>query len=290
MSLRSPPTPLNRHVIADAVALALREDLGLAGDVTTNSTVSETALATADIRARQDGTISGLDVAKAAFLSLDPDVAFTVQATDGARVKSGDVVARVSGSARALLTGERVALNFMGRMSGIATLTARFVAAVSETNATIVDTRKTTPGLRAFEKYAVTCGGGANHRSGLFDAILIKDNHIVAAGSLDAAITRARQAGGHMLKTEVEVDTIEQLRDVLTHKIDVVLLDNMTPAELKKAVALVKGQVVTEASGGVNLETVATIAKTGVDLISIGALTHSAPVFDLGLDFQANKA
>ncbi len=282
--------PLSRHVIADAVRVALREDLGLAGDVTTNATVSKTATAIADIRSREDGIISGLGVAKAAFQALDPDVKFTEKVRDGTRVKSGDVIARATGSARALLTAERVALNFVGRMSGIATLTGRYVAAVSETTAKIIDTRKTTPGLRAFEKYAVICGGGTNHRSGLFDAILIKDNHIIAAGGLKAAITRARQAGGHMLKIEVEVDTLDQLKEVLTHKIDAVLLDNMSPTELKKAVALVAGEALTEASGGVNLKTVAAIAQTGVDLISIGALTHSAPVFDVGLDFQTKTA
>ncbi len=287
MSQNAPPAPLSPHIIVDAVMAALSEDLGLAGDVTTNATVPETATAVADIRARENGIVSGLDVARAAFKALDPDVEFTEIAADGAAVKAGDVVATISGSARALLTAERVALNFIGRMSGIATLTRRYVDAVSGTTATIVDTRKTTPGLRAFEKYAVTCGGGANHRSGLFDAILIKDNHIVASGGLAAAITRARQSSGHMLKIEVEVDTLDQLKEVMKHNVDAVLLDNMTPATLKNAVSLVAGKALTEASGGVNLETVTAIAQTGVDLISIGALTHSAPVFDVGLDFQA---
>lgn len=284
------PVPLSPHLIVDAVMTALAEDLGLAGDVTTNATVSENATAVADIRAREDGIISGLDVARTAFEALDPEIEFTETVRDGATVKAGDVVATISGSARALLTAERVALNFVGRMSGIATLTRRYVDAVSGTKARIIDTRKTTPGLRAFEKYAVTCGGGANHRSGLFDAILIKDNHIVAAGGLEAAITRARQASGHMFKIEVEVDTLDQLIDVMKHTVDAVLLDNMAPDDLRRAVALVAGKALTEASGGVNLDTVAAIAQTGVDLISIGALTHSAPVFDVGLDFQAKTA
>jgi len=287
MTKNASPRALSRPVIADAVMAALREDLGLAGDVTTNATVPESAAAVADIRAREEGVIAGLDVAKATFEALDPNASFEARVNDGAAVTAGDVILTVSGLARALLTAERVALNFVGRMSGIATLTRRHVDAISGTKATIIDTRKTTPGLRAFEKYAVTCGGGANHRSGLFDAILIKDNHIVAAGGLEAAITRARLASGHLLKIEVEVDTLDQLKEVLKHNVDVVLLDNMTPDVLEQAVALVAGQALTEASGGVNLETVGAIAQTGVNLISIGALTHSAPVFDVGLDFQA---
>lgn len=277
------PAPL----VARAVTDALAEDLGLAGDITTEATVSPEARAKAVLATRKPGVVSGLVVAEAAFRALDAGVAFTPEVADGAKVAAGAVLARIEGNARAVLTAERVALNFMGRMSGIATLTRAYVDKVAGTRAHIVDTRKTTPGLRAFEKYAVRCGGGHNHRVGLFDAVLIKDNHIVAAGSLSKAVERGRARCGHMLKIEVEVDTLTQLEEALRHDIDAVLLDNMAPAELKKAVALVDGRVTTEASGGVNLETVRAIAESGVDLISVGGLTHSAPVLDLGLDFLA---
>lgn len=281
------PLPrLPRPLVQTAIADALREDLGLAGDITTDATVPASARATAVIAARKPGVVSGLDLAEVAFRSLDPSVAFEINASDGTRAAAGSTIARVAGSARSLLSAERVALNFMGRLSGIATLTRAYVDAVAGTSATIVDTRKTTPGLRAFEKYAVRCGGGRNHRTGLFDAILIKDNHIVAAGGLSEAVQAARQHAGHMVKVEVEVDTLDQLRQALVHDIDVVLLDNMSPPTLREAVALVDGRVLTEASGGVDLSTVRAIAETGVDLISVGALTHSAPVLDLGLDFQ----
>jgi len=241
------------------------------------------------IAARKAGVVSGFDVAKAAFQIVDAGTSVTAERADGAVVAPGEVIARVKGNARALLTAERVALNFMGRMSGIASLTRRYADAVAGTRARIVDTRKTTPGLRAFEKYAVRCGGGHNHRTGLFDAVLIKDNHIVAAGGVAAAVERARAAAGHMVKIEVEVDTIDQLDEVLRHRIDAVLLDNMSPEMLKKAVKLVAGRCLTEASGGVNLDTVAAIAASGVDMISVGALTHSAPVLDIGLDFSPLK-
>jgi nicotinate-nucleotide pyrophosphorylase (carboxylating) len=277
-------------LIAAVIREALAEDLGLAGDITTNATVAPDAKAEAVIATRRDGVVSGLPLAEAAFRALDPHITFAIHMPDGARVSSGDVIATVSGNARAILTAERVALNFMGRMSGIATLTRKYCDAISGTHGKIADTRKTTPGLRAFEKYAVRCGGGQNHRSGLFDAILIKDNHIVAAGGLDAAIKAARAAAGHMLKIEVEVDTLEQLDQVLKHKVDAVLLDNMTPAQLKDAVKRVAGRCLTEASGGVNLDTVRAIAQTGVDMISVGALTHSAAVLDLGLDFKPHTS
>jgi nicotinate-nucleotide pyrophosphorylase (carboxylating) len=208
-----------------------------------------------------------------------------IEIDDGEAVKPGAVIARISGSARTLLTAERVALNFLGRLSGIATLTRQYVDRIAGTRAKIVDTRKTTPGLRAFEKYAVRCGGGYNHRVGLFDAVLIKDNHIIAAGGVAAAVRAAKAAAGHMTKIEVEVDTLAQLEIVMREKVDCVLLDNMKPADLAKAVNIVAGRCLTEASGGVNLETVKEIAQTGVDLISVGALTHSASVLDLGLDF-----
>ena len=264
---------------------ALDEDLGLAGDITTNATVAPSARAEAVIAARKPGTVAGLALAEAAFLALDPGVSFATEIGDAETIAAGGILARVSGNARALLSAERVALNFLGRMSGIATLTRRYVDAISDMTAKIVDTRKTTPGFRAFEKYAVRSGGGCNHRVGLFDAVLIKDNHIAAAGGITAAIKAARAAAGHMTKIEIEVDTIEQLEVVMREKVDCVLLDNMKSGDLAKAVKIVAGRCLTEASGGVNLDTVREIAATGVDLISVGALTHSAPVLDLGLDF-----
>lgn len=279
-------TRLPRIIVTRAVADALAEDLGLAGDITTDATVDAGATAKAVIAARRPGVLAGLDLAEAAFAAMDPSIMFTRAKADGDRIASGDVVASISGNARAILTGERVALNYLGRMSGIATLTRHYADAIAGTKAAIVDTRKTTPGLRAFEKYAVRCGGGQNHRTGLFDAILIKDNHIVAAGGVEAALTRARAHAGHMVKIEIEVDTLQQLDRVLEHKVDVILLDNMPPETLREAVARVAGRALTEASGGVNLDTVRDIAEAGVDLISVGALTHSAPVLDLGLDFE----
>lgn len=274
-------------LVVRAVTDALSEDLGTRGDLTTLSTVSADANASATFGARRAGVIAGLDVARAAFHALDPAVSFEALVRDGDGVDAGAVVARVSGAARSLLTGERVALNFLSHMSGIATQTRRFVDAVHGTDARIVDTRKTTPGLRAFEKYAVRCGGGHNHRSGLYDAILIKDNHIVAAGGVEAAVRAARAHAGHLVKIEVEVGDLDELKAALNHPIDAVLLDNMDPATLRQAVRIVNGAVTTEASGGVNLDTVRAIAESGVDLISVGALTHSAPILDLGLDFVA---
>ena len=285
MSEKTLLAPLHGPLVAKAVGDALAEDLGLAGDITTAATIPASATARACIRARQQGVVSGVAVASAAFHALDSAIAFEVRQPDGSNVEAGDVIAYIAGNARAILTAERVALNFMGRMSGIATLTRRYVEAISGTGALIVDTRKTTPGLRAFEKFAVRCGGGKNHRVGLFDAVLIKDNHIVAAGGIDKAIAAARSFAGHMVKIEIEVDTLKQLQVVMTHEVDAVLLDNMPPDTLRKAVAMVAGRALTEASGGVNFETVRSIAQTGVDLISVGALTHSAPVLDLGLDF-----
>lgn len=287
MTDRPQPAPLPETLISAAISVALAEDLGLAGDITTDATVAADTIADAVIATRQDGVVCGLQLANAAFRALDGNVSFSIKHADGSRVRSGDTIAIVTGSARAVLTAERVALNYMGRLSGIATLTREFVNAIAGTHAKIADTRKTTPGLRAFEKYAVRCGGGQNHRTGLFDAVLIKDNHIVAAGGLKHAIQSARASVGHLVKIEVEVDTLEQLDEVLAFDVDAVLLDNMTAAQLRKAVARVDGRCLTEASGGVNLETVRSIAETGVDMISVGALTHSAGVLDLGLDFQA---
>lgn len=290
--MTSTPEALNLPRLADglidrAIEAALAEDLGLAGDITSDATVPADAKAQAVIASREDGVISGLPLAKAAFAALDPSITFDCKIEDGAHVTPGQVVATIRGNARAILTAERVALNFMGRMSGIATLTRAYVEKTEGSSATIVDTRKTTPGLRAFEKYAVRCGGGRNHRTGLFDAILIKDNHIVAAGGAAQAIKAARAHAGHMVKVEIEVDTLDQLRDVLPFGPDAVLLDNMTTDQLREAVTITHGRALLEASGGVNLDTVAAIAKTGVDLISVGALTHSATVLDLGLDFES---
>lgn len=276
---------LPRLLTARAVEQALAEDLGTRGDLTSAATVPARAMAVATFGARSEGVIAGLAVAEAAFHAVDPRVEFKAEVDDGDRIAAGTIVARVAGPARALLTAERVALNFLCHMSGIATLTRRYVDAVAGTYARITDTRKTTPGLRAFEKYAVRCGGGANHRAGLFDAILIKDNHIIAAGGVAAAISAAHAHAGHMAKIEVEVDDLETLATVLRHPVDAVLLDNMDIATLRGAVEIVGRRTLTEASGGVTLETVRAIAETGVDLISVGALTHSAPILDLGLDF-----
>ena len=219
---------------------------------------------------------------------IAPGLRFTALVGDGSPVSPGDVVAEIEGSARAVLSAERVALNFLGRLSGIASLTNRFVQQVAGTECRIVCTRKTTPGLRAFEKYAVRCGGGFNHRYGLDDAVLIKDNHIAVAGGVAAALRSAKASVGHLVKIEIEVDTIAQLREVLAEGADVVLLDNMNIETLREAVALVEGAMLTEASGGVTLETVAAIAATGVDMVSVGALTHSPRVLDLGLDIQVH--
>lgn len=277
--------PLPAGLVTDAIARALAEDLGLAGDITTLATIPAQATATARIAARSTGVLSGLDLAREAFRQVDATVVVEPAKADGDRLAPGDAIAALSGPARAILTGERVALNFLGRMSGIATLTRAYADRIAHTRATVVDTRKTTPGLRAFEKYAVKCGGGGNHRIGLFDAILIKDNHIAASGGITAALEAARAHAGHLVKIEIEVDTLDQLREVDFDIADCVLLDNMTPAELREAVRYVAGRALTEASGGVTLDTVAAIAETGVDLISVGALTHSAPCLDLGLDF-----
>jgi nicotinate-nucleotide pyrophosphorylase (carboxylating) len=273
-------------LVERAVAAALEEDLGQAGDITTDPIIPAHATAEAEVVARKDGVIAGLDLAAASFKALDPDAQFVAGVADGAHATAGARIARVQGKARALLSAERVALNYLGHLSGIATLTAAYVAAIEGTKARIACTRKTTPGLRAFEKYAVRAGGGINHRFGLYDAVLVKDNHIAAAGGLAHALAKLRARTGHLVKVEVEVDTLDQLCEALHFPIDAVLLDNMDVATLKKAVALVNGRLLTEASGGVNLETVRKIAETGVDLISVGALTHSAPRLDLALEWR----
>lgn len=278
--------PLPAGLIADAVAAALAEDLGLAGDITTSATIPAEAMARGVIAARRPGVVAGLDVAAEAFAQVDPAILFEPVRADGDQLDAGAVVARIEGPARGTLTAERVALNFLGMMSGVATLTRRFVDAVEGTGAHIVCTRKTIPGLRAMQKYAVRAGGGRNHRFGLYDAVLIKDNHIAAAGGVGAAIVAAKRHVGHMVKVETEVTDLDELDEALAAGADIVLLDNMDLVRLAEAVSRCRGRAVTEASGGVSLETVREIAATGVDLISVGALTHSAPVLDLGLDFE----
>jgi nicotinate-nucleotide pyrophosphorylase (carboxylating) len=276
-----PPIP-----IEEAVRAALAEDLGRAGDVTTQAIIPANARARAAIVARQSGVVAGIQAARAAFALMDPQISFEAEVVDGARIAPGAVVAMIFGPARPILSAERVALNFLGQLSGVATLTARYVSAIAGAAARICDTRKTTPLLRALEKYAVRCGGGVNHRFGLDDAVLIKDNHVAVAGGVIPALKAAKANVGHLVKIEIEVDTLDQLREVLEEGADAVLLDNMTPNDLRSAVALVGGRMTCEASGGVTLANVAEIAKTGVDLISVGALTHSAPVFDFGLDIE----
>jgi nicotinate-nucleotide pyrophosphorylase (carboxylating) len=284
----APEFNLPRFLVEQAVAAALAEDLGGVGDITTDAIIPAESQGEASIVARKTGVIAGLDLAEAAFKSLDPEARFTRVVVEGGKVGAGGTIVKVAGKTRALLTGERTALNFLGRLSGIATLTAAYVAAIQGTRAKIVETRKTTPGLRAFEKYAVRCGGGMNHRFGLYDAVLVKDNHIAAAGGLASALQKLRARVGHLVRIEVEVDTLDQLEDALNFPIDAVLLDNMDVETLKKAVALVNGRVVTEASGGVTLENVGEIAKTGVDLISVGALTHSARSLDSSLEWMGS--
>lgn len=273
-------------LVERAVRAALAEDLGAAGDITTDAVVPADARGAAAIVARKKGVVAGQALAEAAFKTLDPDAEFTRIAADGSKVAAGGTIGRVAGRTRALLSAERTALNFLCRLSGIATLTADYVAAIEGTRAVIACTRKTTPSLRAFEKYAVRAGGGVNHRFGLYDAVLVKDNHIAAAGGLAAALGLLRARTGHMVKIEVEVDTLGQLEEALRYPIDAVLLDNMNIGTLKKAVALARGRVVTEASGGVTLETVREIAETGVDLISVGALTHSSRILDSSLEWE----
>jgi nicotinate-nucleotide pyrophosphorylase (carboxylating) len=266
---------------------ALREDLGRAGDITTDLVVPANATARADLMLRQGGVVSGLEVFAAALSALDPAVDVKFLASDGDRVPPGTVVAEVAGRARALLTAERVALNLFGRMCGIATQTATVVAAVTGTGVRIVDTRKTTPGLRSLEKYAVRCGGGHNHRFGLDDAVMIKDNHIAVAGGVSAAVERVRNGLGHVVAVEVEVETHEQFEEALAAGVDIVLLDNMTLAEVMAAVEVTAGRTVLEASGGITADNVADYARTGVDVISLGFLTHSAPALDVALEISS---
>ena len=276
--------PLPDLLIEPVVRAALAEDLGRAGDITSAACIDAEARLTARFANRNPGVVAGLACARLAVLALDPTATFEAAAADGEALPAGAVVARVEANARALLSAERTAINLLGRLCGVATLTRAYVEAVADTGAVITDTRKTTPGLRALEKYAVRCGGGVNHRFGLDDAILIKDNHVAAAGGVGPAVRRARAAAGHLVKVEVEVDGLDQLDEALAETPDVIMLDNFSLADLRAAVAVAKGKVVLEASGGVTLQTVRAIAKTGVDVISVGALTHSAPVLDIGLD------
>jgi nicotinate-nucleotide pyrophosphorylase (carboxylating) len=287
-NLMHPDAFLSPLAIEDAVRRALDEDLGRAGDITSNATIPETARARAVMLARQSGVIAGLPLAAATFRVLSADIGIEAHVRDGAAVAEGEPLLTITGPARAILAAERTALNFVGRLSGVATLTSDYVRHTAGTHLRICCTRKTTPGLRALEKYAVRCGGGFNHRYGLDDAILIKDNHLAVAGGVKAALERAAQHAGHLVTIEIEVDTLAQLGEVLeTGLADVVLLDNMEPSELAEAARLANGRVVLEASGGVTEETIAEIARTGVDYASSGALTHSAPNFDVALDIDA---
>ncbi len=279
--------PLPRIMLEPLVRNALLEDLGRAGDLTTDAIVPAETKAETVLVARQPGVIAGLDLARLAFELIDPAITVTIEKPDGSAVAPGDLIATVAGPARGILTAERVALNFLGHLSGVASATNSIVQSINGTKAQIVCTRKTTPGLRAVEKYAVRMGGGANHRFGLDDAVLIKDNHVAITGGVVEALKRARAHTGHLVKIELEVDLLEQLAQALEVGVDAVLLDNMTPAMLAEAVAMVKGRAITEASGRVNPETAPAIAASGVDLISVGWLTHSAAVLDIGLDFRA---
>jgi nicotinate-nucleotide pyrophosphorylase (carboxylating) len=286
-SLLHPDAFLSPLAIDEAVHRALDEDLGRAGDVTSTATIPEHAPARAIMVARQAGVIAGLPLAVATFQKLSPDIRIEAHGRDGAVVAKGLQLLTIDGPARAVLAGERTALNFVGRLSGVATLTADYVRHTAGTKLRICCIRKTTPGLRALEKYAVRCGGGFNHRFGLDDAILIKDNHVAVAGGIRAVLERARASAGHLVKIEIEVDSLEQLAEVLDCGLaDVVLIDNFDVASMKKAVAMAGGKLVIEASGGITLENIAEIAATGVDYASSGALTHSAPALDVGLDIE----
>jgi len=277
-------TGLPRILVEPLVRAALLEDLGRAGDITTDAIIPAGLHAEAALVARQPGIIAGLDLAALAFALVDPAIRLHIEVPDAADIAPGQVIARISGPAAGILTAERVALNFLGHLSGIATATHRLARAIAHTTARVVCTRKTTPGLRAVEKYAVRCGGGSNHRFGLDDAILIKDNHIALAGGIRAAMCRARAHAGHLVKIEIEVDTLSQLDEAISLGADAILLDNMDLPTLRDAVSRIAGRAITEASGGITLVTAPAIAEAGVDLLSAGWLTHSAAVLDIGLD------
>jgi nicotinate-nucleotide pyrophosphorylase (carboxylating) len=278
-------SPLPRIMIEPLVQATLLEDLGRAGDLTTDAIVPPDLNVKTVLAARQPGVVAGLDLARLAFALIDPAISLKAEKEDGATLAKGDIIARIEGPARGILTGERTALNFLGHLSGIASATASVVAAIKGTKTQVVCTRKTTPLLRTIEKYAVRMGGGGNHRFGLDDAVLIKDNHVAIAGSITEALRRARARVGHLVKIEIEVDTLAQLAEALEQKADVVLLDNMSPDMLAEAVKMAGGRAITEASGGITLANAAAIAASGVDLMSLGWLTHSAAVLDIGLDF-----
>lgn len=279
---------LSPILIRKAIDEALLEDLGRAGDITTNATIPVEAIAECVLASREDGIVSGMELARAAFAAIDPALEFEALVEDCDAIKMGQKLATIKGNARAILSAERVALNYLMRMSGIATYTSEFAKEIAHTHAKVCCTRKTVPGHRAFDKYAVKCGGGSNHRFGLDDAILIKDNHIAVAGGVKLVIERARNFAGHLVKLEVEVDTLEQFSEALDAKPDVVLLDNMSNEQLSKAVAMNKqdnnGAVKLEASGNVNIKTIRAIAETGVDYISTSKITMAAPTLDVGLD------
>ncbi len=278
--------PPPAFLIEPLLRTALAEDLGRAGDITSAAVLPPGLQARAALRAREAGRLAGIEAGLTAFRLIDPDSRCTIIKGDGADIGAGEIVAEIAGDARALLTAERTALNLACHLSGVASATARLVAAIRPHAARIVCTRKTTPGLRILEKYAVRLGGGANHRFGLDDGMLIKDNHVAMAGGIRPALARARAAAGHMVRVEIEVDRLDQLAEALDAGADAVLLDNMTVPMLTEAVAMARGRAVTEASGRINLDTVAAVAATGVDLISSGAITHSAPILDLGLDID----
>lgn len=278
------PPPLPDVILDPIVRLALTEDLGRAGDLTTDATIEAGQILTAHIRARQSGRLAGMDAALYALKVIDPGVSVQLHIKEGEPLSEGAVIAVLKGSARSILMAERTMLNFLGRLSGIATKTAQFADRIAHTKARVTCTRKTTPGHRALEKRAVRCGGGTSHRYGLDDAILIKDNHIAACGSISEALRRAQAYAGHLRMIEIEVDTLAQLEEALAHAPHAILLDNMAPGVLREAVACIKGRCRAEASGGVTLQTVCDIAETGVDFISSGALTHSAINLDVGLD------
>ncbi len=279
-------TPLPRILIEDSVKAALQEDLGRAGDLTTQSVVPAETKSRVIMRARETGVVAGLDMARAAFRLVDPKLQIAIISPDASPVVNGQEIAAIEGKAQSILMAERVALNFLGHLSGVASCVNRIVTSIGDAKAKICCTRKTTPGLRTFEKYAVRAGGGMNHRFGLDDAILIKDNHIAMAGGVAPALKAAKEAAGHLVKIEIEVDSLEQLKTVIDIGADAVLLDNMSPDTLRKAVDMVGGRMITEASGGITEETAPAIAASGVDLISVGWVTHSAPCLDIGLDFD----
>ncbi len=282
--MRVPPLP--RIMIEGQVRAALLEDLGRAGDITTDAIIPPAAIAKTALVARKAGIVAGLDLAILAFQLVDPAIAVEIEKPDGAKLEPGDTIATIAGPARGILSAERVALNFLCHLSGIASATAAIVEQVRGTKAQVVCTRKTLPGLRMIQKYAVRVGGGFNHRFGLDDAVLIKDNHIAASGGIATAVTRARACIGHLVKIELEVDNLGQIEEGLAAGVDAILLDNMGVDELRRAVAMVRGRAVTEASGGITPQTAPAIAATGVDLLSLGWLTHSAQILDIGLDYR----